>query len=228
MKSILKRILSALSVIFMAFMFFSCSDSSESDNKVYICETVENGTDVTYSLSFKNSVATLLRQTPISFNTFKGTISKKSDKNYILSFPLSENNPEIPSFLEKIEISLSGSTFTFIGISDGNVQEIPPSPDGQTNPDGNESPLPDTETNEDDNPSLPIIPIDPVIPVNPDDNNDPVETVCNHETVLTEKGFSPTCTETGLTDKKYCADCGTVIEESEIILASGHEYKDRV
>ena len=231
MKSILKRILSALSVIFMAFMFFSCSDSSESDSKVYICETVENGTDVTYSLSFKNSVATLLRQTPISFNTFKGTISKKSDKNYILSFPLFENNPEIPSFLEKIEISLSGTTFTFIGLPDSNASKTPPSSGEQTNPGGNESSSQDTNnpgTSEPENPSEPVIPLDPVIPVNPGGEDNPSEPVCTHESVRIEKGVTPTCTENGFTDKTYCADCGAVIKESEIIPASGHEYKDRV
>ena len=48
-----------------------------------------------------------------------------------------------------------------------------------------------------------------------------------HNTV-TDKGKSPTCTETGLTEGKHCDRCGTVFTAQEEISALGHSYTESV
>lgn len=48
-------------------------------------------------------------------------------------------------------------------------------------------------------------------------------TWCDH-TIVVNKGYSPTCTETGLTDYSYCSVCGEVLVAQEIIPANGHKY----
>ena len=71
-----------------------------------------------------------------------------------------------------------------------------------------------------------------VIPANghKDDNNDFTCDVCNADlcTEHTEEvvpGHAATCTETGLTDGKKCANCGDVILAQEVIPAKGHSYE---
>ncbi len=51
------------------------------------------------------------------------------------------------------------------------------------------------------------------------------EVVCSHEnTVSVDK--MPTCTEDGFKGAKKCNACGEIIEEGEIVKATGHTYKD--
>ncbi len=44
---------------------------------------------------------------------------------------------------------------------------------------------------------------------------------CGHENIVIDKGYSPLCTDAGLTDGKHCADCGEVLVAQEIIPATG-------
>ncbi len=46
----------------------------------------------------------------------------------------------------------------------------------------------------------------------------------NH-TVLVKAAVASTCTESGLTEGKYCSDCGTVLVAQEVISATGHSYE---
>lgn len=41
--------------------------------------------------------------------------------------------------------------------------------------------------------------------------------------VIDYKGYTATCVENGKTESKACVDCGSVIEESNVILADGHK-----
>ena len=52
------------------------------------------------------------------------------------------------------------------------------------------------------------------------------EKPCEHQNVLTVEGYSATCTEDGLTDGSYCADCGDVITEQKVIPALEHTAGD--
>ena len=46
-----------------------------------------------------------------------------------------------------------------------------------------------------------------------------------HEhTVVADPAVEPTCTESGLTEKKYCSACKAVLKEPEIITALGHDF----
>ena len=46
---------------------------------------------------------------------------------------------------------------------------------------------------------------------------------CLHKTV-TQKGRDATCTTAGVSDKKYCAYCGEVFDEGQVLPALGHQY----
>ena len=52
------------------------------------------------------------------------------------------------------------------------------------------------------------------------------EKPCEHQNVLAVKGHPATCTEDGLTDGSYCADCGDIITEQKVIPAFGHTAGD--
>ena len=43
-------------------------------------------------------------------------------------------------------------------------------------------------------------------------------------TIVTDKGVTPTCTQSGLTEGTHCSDCNEVIQKQETIAALGHEY----
>ena len=49
---------------------------------------------------------------------------------------------------------------------------------------------------------------------------------CKHENVAVDAAVAATCTETGLTEGKHCADCGEVIVAQATIPANGHVEKD--
>ena len=55
---------------------------------------------------------------------------------------------------------------------------------------------------------------------------DPTPDYCNHYNVATKEGYPPTCEYDGYTGEEYCADCGTVIKNGEIIPALGHYFED--
>jgi len=44
--------------------------------------------------------------------------------------------------------------------------------------------------------------------------------------VATDGAVAPTCTATGLTEGKHCADCGEVITAQETVSALGHDWID--
>ncbi len=48
--------------------------------------------------------------------------------------------------------------------------------------------------------------------------------IVHEHNIVTDKGYSPTCTETGLTDAKTCTTCGKTLAVKEIIPALGHNY----
>ena len=50
----------------------------------------------------------------------------------------------------------------------------------------------------------------------------PASTVCTHKRTKTLAGYAATCTETGLTEGKACADCNAEIVAQQIIPAKGH------
>ena len=47
---------------------------------------------------------------------------------------------------------------------------------------------------------------------------------CKHEKLETIPAKEATCTETGLTEGKKCAKCGTIVEEQKVIPAKGHKF----
>ena len=47
-------------------------------------------------------------------------------------------------------------------------------------------------------------------------------------TIVTQKAVAPTCTESGLTEGKYCSVCGDVIAEQKTVPATGHKYTSTV
>ena len=50
---------------------------------------------------------------------------------------------------------------------------------------------------------------------------------CEHaNVVVSEKAKDPTCTETGLTAEKSCADCHKVLIAQEVVSATGHNYNN--
>ena len=49
---------------------------------------------------------------------------------------------------------------------------------------------------------------------------------CKHENVVVDAAVAATCTDTGLTEGKHCADCGEVIVAQATIPANGHVEKD--
>lgn len=51
----------------------------------------------------------------------------------------------------------------------------------------------------------------------------PAETVCDHQ-IVTDSGYSATCTTDGLTDGSHCSKCGVVFAEQTVIAAPGHSY----
>ncbi|MBQ3156834.1 MAG: hypothetical protein IJB81_07915 [Clostridia bacterium] len=54
-----------------------------------------------------------------------------------------------------------------------------------------------------------------------------IPAIGKHEEIV-EPGKEATCTETGLTEGKYCEVCGTEIVKQEVIPALGHDYKEVV
>lgn len=48
---------------------------------------------------------------------------------------------------------------------------------------------------------------------------------CEEHTVVTDKGYAPTCTKDGLTDGSHCSVCDKVFEKQEPINKTGHSYK---
>ncbi len=52
-----------------------------------------------------------------------------------------------------------------------------------------------------------------------------VAKVCPHNNRRTETGKAATCTENGATDTIVCEDCGTVLQASTVIPATGHSLK---
>ncbi len=49
---------------------------------------------------------------------------------------------------------------------------------------------------------------------------------CKHENVAVDAAVAATCTDTGLTEGKHCADCGEIIVAQATIPANGHVEKD--
>ena len=47
---------------------------------------------------------------------------------------------------------------------------------------------------------------------------------CFHKNTTVKPAVEPTCTETGLTEGKICADCGELLTEQELIPALDHDY----
>ena len=52
--------------------------------------------------------------------------------------------------------------------------------------------------------------------------------MCDEHVEETVEGKAPTCTQTGLTEGKKCANCGTVIVEQEEIPVADHNYSNKV
>ncbi len=53
------------------------------------------------------------------------------------------------------------------------------------------------------------------------------DTVLGHKVVI-DKGFAPTCTESGLTDGCHCVLCKSVIDAQQTIPATGHDYFEEI
>ena len=51
---------------------------------------------------------------------------------------------------------------------------------------------------------------------------------CEEHTIVTDKGYAPTCTKDGLTDGSHCSVCDKVIVAQNVIPAKGHSYKNYV
>ena len=47
---------------------------------------------------------------------------------------------------------------------------------------------------------------------------------CEEHTIVTDKGYAPTCTKDGLTDGSHCSVCDKVIVAQNVIPAKGHKY----
>ncbi|MCD8364306.1 MAG: hypothetical protein LUC83_00520 [Clostridiales bacterium] len=52
--------------------------------------------------------------------------------------------------------------------------------------------------------------------------------IAKHRTAVTKKAVAATCTTSGLTAEKTCVDCGTVVQEQEVVAAMGHSYSKSV
>ena len=48
---------------------------------------------------------------------------------------------------------------------------------------------------------------------------------CEEHTIVTDKGYAPTCTKDGLTDGSHCSVCEKVLKKQEPINKTGHSYK---
>ena len=47
-----------------------------------------------------------------------------------------------------------------------------------------------------------------------------------HQAITVEEGYAPNCTQTGRTNRTYCAACGETITAATSIAATGHDYYD--
>lgn len=57
---------------------------------------------------------------------------------------------------------------------------------------------------------------------------DEVGILCAHTNTKRAEGKEPTCTEPGYTGALQCVDCETILEESQVISAPGHQYAENV
>ena len=48
------------------------------------------------------------------------------------------------------------------------------------------------------------------------------EPACQHTNTVIDKAVAPTCTATGLSEGKHCADCGETITQQNVVAALGH------
>lgn len=61
-------------------------------------------------------------------------------------------------------------------------------------------------------------------PEDPKPEDPPAEEECKHEETETVAHKDPTCTENGYTGDVTCTQCGKIVEEGQIIPATGHDY----
>ena len=54
------------------------------------------------------------------------------------------------------------------------------------------------------------------------------ERQCEHKNAVVDAAVAATCTETGLTEGKHCADCGEVLSEQMVTPAADHDYKEYI
>lgn len=238
-KAFILAIIAVLAVFFTC-IFISCNNSSDVTNEVYMCETVEFGTNVSYSLSFDGRTAKLYRRTAVSYSSFSGEVTKKSDGVFILKITSSADDTAIPDYLAESEITISGSEFTFSNRpaitypTDSRSNDTPSNPVPSTD---NEEPVPypDDENNTDTSGDEPVPYPDGEEITDPSDD-EPTEFIitpitppapCTHENLRIIPGVAPTCTENGYTDETVCAECRDIIIPRQPLAATGHKYEHR-